>query len=66
MAKLNEDQAREIYRRRVAGESGKALAEEFGVSASVVANIYNGRTWFEATQDLRVRHRPRQHSGLTI
>lgn len=60
LAKLDEAKALEIYRRRAAGESGKALAEEFGVSASVVANIWNRITWLHATEDVHVRHPRRQ------
>lgn len=43
-AKLSLEQAADIRRRRKAGESGKTLAEEFGVSQQVVWNVYSGRT----------------------
>jgi hypothetical protein len=43
--KLTETQAIEIRRRRVAGESGKSLADEFGVSQQTVCGIYKGREW---------------------
>jgi hypothetical protein len=43
--KLTEDQAREIKRRRVAGESGRSLATEFNISEQVVCDIYKGRHW---------------------
>ena len=39
---LTREQATEIRRRRIAGESSTALAEEFGVSINVVFNSYMG------------------------
>lgn len=54
---LTEDQAREI-RRRVepqpdgsGGESGAALAREFGVSAATISHIKNGQSWRDATAE---------------
>ena len=41
--KLWKEQRDEIRRRRDAGESGKALAAEFGVSQAYVSMIWNGR-----------------------
>lgn len=40
--KLTHDQRLEIKRRRMAGESGRALAREFGVSDQTVCSIYKG------------------------
>lgn len=37
------EQAAEIYRRRSAGEAGKALAAEFNVSQQTVCDIFKGR-----------------------
>jgi hypothetical protein len=42
---LSEAQALEIKQRRLAGESGKALADEFGVSQGTVCDIKYGRSW---------------------
>lgn len=44
-AKITEAQAREIKRRRLAGESGSVLATEFGISQTTVCNIVAGATW---------------------
>ena len=44
-AKLNEEQVREIKRRRADGESGVSLAREFGVSQQTICGIKNGRDW---------------------
>lgn len=44
-AKLTEERAREIIRRRLAGERATALAREFGVSDSLVCGIASGRKW---------------------
>lgn len=38
-------QATEILTRRVAGESGRCLAREFGISEGAVCDILKGRTW---------------------
>lgn len=43
LAKITDAQAVEIYRRRAAGEMGKALAREFGISEQRVADIARGR-----------------------
>ena len=44
-AVLTEAQAAEIKRRRAAGERGKDLAAEFGVSAQTVCQIHRGNVW---------------------
>ena len=43
--KLTEEQAREIKRRRKAGESGRSLAKEFNISEQTVALINTGKQW---------------------
>lgn len=43
--KLTEDQAREIRRRRLAGEDRRALAAEFGTSPMNVSSIANRQSW---------------------
>jgi DNA-binding transcriptional regulator YiaG len=45
MARLTEEQAREIKRRRAAGESGRSLAREFNISEQTVALINTGKQW---------------------
>lgn len=45
MAKLTEDQVREIRRRRDAGEEQSVLAKEFGVVQSAISNIVNRKRW---------------------
>jgi hypothetical protein len=44
-ANLTRDQAMEIYLRRTAGETGVALAREFGISDQAIAKIFRKRTW---------------------
>jgi hypothetical protein len=44
-AKLTATQAEEVLRRRTAGESGSALAKEFGITPTAVCSIYRGRNW---------------------
>lgn len=44
-ALLTDDKAREIIRRRWAGEPARALAREFGVSDSLVCAVAAGRKW---------------------
>ncbi len=44
-AKLSEAQAREILARRRAGEKGKDIAPDYGISVSVVYSIASGLTW---------------------
>lgn len=40
-----EAQALEIRARRAAGEGGRELAEEFGISEQQVCDIHKGRSW---------------------
>jgi hypothetical protein len=42
---LTEAGVRDIRRRSAAGEAGKALAREFGVSAFAIRSVLSGRTW---------------------
>lgn len=44
-SKLTNEQAREIRRRRLSGESRKAIAMEFGVSPKLVYQIALGEIW---------------------
>jgi hypothetical protein len=44
-AKLTDQKALEIRRRRLAGEAARHLAAEFGVSDSLVCRIAKGRRW---------------------
>ena len=44
-AKFGEERARELIRRRLAGERKKDFAAEFGVSLNTVFDIVRGKTW---------------------
>lgn len=44
-SKLNEDQVREIRRRRESGEGPQALAREFGVTCTSVCLLVERKTW---------------------
>ena len=48
-AKLNENEARQIFVRRREGAKARDLAFEFGVSPQAVADIAGGRSWKWAT-----------------
>jgi hypothetical protein len=45
LAKLTDDNVRDIRRRVGMGESQAALCREMGVAAATVCNIVNGKTW---------------------
>jgi hypothetical protein len=45
MAKLSEDQVREIRRRLIKGQRGKDIAGEFSVGADAISKIKTGHTW---------------------
>lgn len=45
VGKLTRDQATEIRMRALTGHSTRALAEEFGISSSLVSDIKYGRKW---------------------
>lgn len=47
-ARLSETQAVEIRVRRAAGERGRVLAAEYGISEASVSDIVHGRTWRHA------------------
>jgi len=49
LAKLTEQQAREILRRLGAGESQIGLAREFGVGLTAIQGLKTGRTWRHLT-----------------
>ena len=42
---LTEEQVHDIRRRRKAGESGRELADEFGVHEATICDIHKGRHW---------------------
>lgn len=42
---LTEEQVQAIRQRRRAGESGRSLAEEFGVHEATICDIHKGRHW---------------------
>jgi len=44
-SKLTEDEVRDIRRRHAAGEAGRALAREFGVSATSIRRIHRRQAW---------------------
>lgn len=52
---LNADGARGVMAALEAGRSGKSIAEEFGISASLVSAIKGGRTWAELDPELPAR-----------
>ena len=45
VAKLNPEQVLEIRRRLADGETQRKIAEDFGVTHTVVTNINTGKTW---------------------
>jgi hypothetical protein len=45
VGKLDSKRAQEIRQRARAGECGRGLAEEYGISASLVSEIKNGSKW---------------------
>jgi hypothetical protein len=55
VAKLTNEQAREIYRRLLAGELGVDLAREFGCSKAAIGNIRTGKAWGSITGATRKR-----------
>lgn len=48
-AKLTDDAVRAIRRRRVAGETGKVLALEYGVTPATICDVFKGRNWKHVT-----------------
>ena len=45
MPNLSENQIRDIRKRRGAGEGLRGIAETFGISTSLVSNIYRRKRW---------------------
>lgn len=45
MARLTNEQVKEIRKRRAAGELLRTIAEDYGISLNHVGNIVNGRRW---------------------
>ena len=64
MAKLTNQEALQIRQRRLAGESGKSLALEFGVSQSTVCDIKMGRGWYYLNLFASKKHRYRANPKL--
>lgn len=54
MAKLREEEAVEIRKRAWAGESGRSLAAEFGVTPGTISAIKHGRLWRHVGGPVRV------------
>lgn len=61
--KLTADGAQAILDRILAGESQKALAAEFKISASAISNLVAGKSWPALT---RPRHTPPPQHGTTL
>jgi hypothetical protein len=53
LPKLDAKTARQIYLRCWSGERMSLIMEEYGISKNSVSNIKQGRTWRDATADLR-------------
>lgn len=51
MAKLTDEQVKEIRARRSSGELLKTIAEDYGISLNHVSNIANGRRWASELSD---------------
>jgi len=66
-AALDADGARRVMAALVAGRSGRSIAEEYGISPSLVSAIKHGRAWAELDPGLpeRVAGKPRQGKTLT-
>ena len=61
-AKINEDLAREIYRRSWSGdETMQVIADDYDITTSVVSRIKHRDAWFAATSDL---YKQRINGGL--
>jgi DNA-binding NarL/FixJ family response regulator len=66
-AALDAADARRVMAALEAGRSGRSIAEEFGISASMVSAIRHGRAWAALDPDLPVRlaEKPREGKALT-
>lgn len=64
---LDADAARRVMDALEAGRSGRSIAEEFGISPSMVSAIKHGRAWADLDPDLsdRLARTPRQGKALT-
>jgi transposase-like protein/uncharacterized protein (DUF433 family) len=64
---LDADGARRVMAALEAGRSGRSIAEEFGISPSMVSAIRHGRAWAALDPDLpaRLAQRPREGKALT-
>jgi DNA-binding NarL/FixJ family response regulator len=64
---LDATAARRVMAALEAGRSGREIAEEFGISPSMVSAIKHGHAWAELDPELpsRLAERPRQGKALT-
>lgn len=64
---LNADSARRVVAALEAGQSGRSIAGEFGISPSMVSAIKHGRAWSDLDPDLpdRLARAPRRGKALT-
>ena len=64
---LDESAARGVMRALEAGRSGRSIAEEYGISASMVSAIKRGRAWGSLDPELpaRLGDRPQEGKALT-
>lgn len=63
---LDADDARRVMAALEAGRSGRALAEEFGISPSMVSAIKHGQAWASLDPDLPVRLGEQPQRGKTL
>ena len=63
---LDEPTARGIMQALEAGRSGRAIAEEYGISASMVSAIKHGRAWGRLDPELPVRLGSKPQRGKTL
>lgn len=63
LRKLSEEQAWDIFRRHLLGESGPALAREYRVHRGTVHNLVTGRSWSHVTGVPCPRHHWRAKEG---
>lgn len=54
-AKLTEDQAKEIIKRRKKGESAESISKDFNITKWTVYEIYRGRSWRSVNRRKRTR-----------
>jgi len=65
-AVLDADSARAVMAALEAGHSGRSIAEEFGISPSMVSAIKQGRAWAELDPELPTRLAQRPRTGKTL